>query len=833
MRIPVLMTALCALLAGAPAIAEPLKLNDKGYFETRGVNVLVFSNWYDGLFSDSKISGVELIQQGVRTATNGDVRMMPTPGQWDEIGLMLDRKADPTTGVVETTLKYADYDFTYIVRAEPAGEGVKISVILDKPLPEKLNGRAGFNLEFLPSAYFHKSYMADGTGAQFPLYPSGPMKSLSPGKPGSQLGPDTEPVALASGKTFVLAPEDPAKRVTITAADGEISLYDGRNQAQNGWFVFRGMLPAGRTGTVLSWTVTANSEPGWVRTPVIEHSQLGYAPAAKKVAVIELDANDTPAPDAQLLKLEADGSFTPVLTGPATKWGRYLRYDYLQFDFTPVTSEGLYVIDYKGQRTTPFRIAADVYAKAWQPTLDVYMPVAMDHMMVNEAYRVWHGDAHRDDAMQAPLNDDHVDLYASTGTTDTKYKPYEHIPGLNVGGWFDAGDFDIRTQTHYAVVRSLVEDWEKFHLDRDNTLVDQSRRYVDIHVPDGKPDLLQQIQHGTIQLVAQFDAVGHAINGIVEPDVLEYTHLGDAVTKTDGLIYDPSLKPFEVKDGRSGTPDDRWAFTNISSSLNYGSIGALAAASRALRGFDDDLADKSLAIATRVWAEEQSHPPVIYKHGNTTGGDIINEELSADVELLIATKDPKYAKRIEVLWPQVAPKFAFHADLIGKVMPYMPKSFKKTVRPAVVAYAAEVDKASKANPFGVPITEGGWAGSGRVVDFALTNAWLHEAYPDLIGTDSVYRALDFLYGTHPGSNVSLVSGVGAVSKEVAYGNNRADFSFIAGGVVPGVLILKPDFPENKEDWPYFWGENEYVVNLGPAYIQLVNRADSYVKAGAK
>ncbi|WOI45599.1 hypothetical protein [Acidovorax sp. BLS4] len=67
-----------------------------------------------------------------------------------------------------------------------------------------------------------------------------------------------------------------------------------------------------------------------------------------------------------------------------------------------------------------------------------------------------------------------------------------------------------------------------------------------MHVPDGTPDMLQQIKHGTIQLVAQFDSVGHAINGIIEPDLTQYPHLGDAVTKTDGLIYDPSLKWDEV-----------------------------------------------------------------------------------------------------------------------------------------------------------------------------------------------------------------------------------------------------------------------------------------------
>src|SRR3546814_13263160 len=96
-----------------------------------------------------------------------------------------------------------------------------------------------------------------------------------------------------------------------------------------------------------------------------------------------------------------------------------------------------------------------------------------------------------------------------------------------------------------------------------------------------------------------FDAVGHAINGIVAPDVGQYTHLGDAGSKTDGKIYDPALKLYEVKGDRSGTLDDRWAFTSKSSALNYGSIAGLAAAARALKGFDDGLASKALGMGAR------------------------------------------------------------------------------------------------------------------------------------------------------------------------------------------------------------------------------------------
>ncbi|OGC07852.1 hypothetical protein A2V82_13880 [candidate division KSB1 bacterium RBG_16_48_16] len=81
---------------------------------------------------------------------------------------------------------------------------------------------------------------------------------------------------------------------------------------------------------------------------------------------------------------------------------------------------------------------------------------------------------------------------------------------------------------------------------------------------------------------------------------------------------------------------------------------------------------------------------------------------------------------------------------------------------------------------------------------------------------------NYIYGCHPGSDISFVSAVGTHSKTIAYGNNRADFTFIAGGVVPGVLVVKPDFPENKEDWPFLWGENEYVISAGASYIFLVN-----------
>lgn len=797
---------------------EPFHLNERDYFEKQGLNVLVFSNWYNGLFSDSKMSGIEIIHHGVRTATNGDVRLDRTPEQWDAIPEFTEREIDTTNQTIAAYLRYPDYDFEYIVKVKPDGEGIRITVILEKELPVILEGKAGFNIEFLPAAYFEKSYLMDDQNGTFPLYPSGPME-MEDGKP--------LPMPLHQGRQLVLSPEDPESMITIVSTTNLLSLYDGRNQAQNGWFVVRSLIPSNQTGTVIDWHLSGSVLPNWIRTPVIGHSQAGYHPRQKKIAIIELDKNDTTHETASLFKINNAGSSTAVLTGKALSPADFTRYQYSTFDFSDIQDEGLYFLKYGDTQTKLFQINRDVFVNAWHLTNDIFMPVQMDHVVVNEAYRVWHGKSHMDDALQAPVNHMHFDLYAQGSTTDSPFKPGEHIPGLNIGGWYDAGDYDIRTQTHYYVVQNLVHAWEDFLPERDQTLVDQVTGYVDLHHPDGRPDILQQIEHGVLALIAQHRAVGHAIPGIIVPDLSQYTHLGDGLTMTDNLIYDSRLDSLESDGFSSGTFDDRWAFTSRSSALNYGSAAALAAASRVLE--NKNLARECLETAIKVWDEEHNKTPDVFRVGNTTGGELDDEELKVAVELLLTTNEEKYADRITDLWPTIDTKFARNAVWALKVLPFMNKAFQEKMKARAKTYLEEVANLYSDNPYGVPITRGGWAGNGTVIWFGLTNYHLHKAYPGLFTSDLVLKALTYLYGCHPGSDISFVSGVGTKSKKVAYGMNRADFSFIAGGIVPGVLILPPDFPENKEDWPFLWGENEYVISLAASYIYLVNAANELLR----
>ena len=822
------LALLWCLAAAAAAQDVPFQIHDREYFHAESADVLVYSNRYSGLFSDSKLSGIELIHHGVRTATNGDVRLSNAPEQWDPTPEFGERAVDRAAGVISATSGYPDYDFAYEVEAEARGEGgLSIRVVLAEPLPEALVGRAGFNLEFLPSAYFGKAFLADGQPGQFPRSPIGPMAW-------DERADRYEPMPLAEGTTLLLAPEDAERRVTVEAHGGAtLALYDGRNRAQNGWFVVRSLLPAGETGTVLEWTLTPSRTPGWQRAPVIGHSQVGYHPGQPKTAVLELDPAADPAPIVTLARIGADGTTTEAKRGAAQPWGDFLRYQYATFDFSDVTQPGVYVLSAGAETTEPFRIADDVYGPSlWSATLDTFMPVQMDHMVVNDRYRVWHGASHLDDALQAPVDHEHFDLFAQGPTTDTPYAPGEHIPGLNVGGWYDAGDYDIRTQSQYATVSDLVLLYETFDVDWDETTVSQADRSVEMRTPDGVPDVLQQVEHGVLQLLAQYDAVGHAIPGIVAAHLHQYHHLGDGLTKTDGLVYDASLDSLEVRGDRSGTFDDRWAFTSKSTALDYGSIAALAAASRVLGGHRADLADKALQTAVRVWDEEHARPePVVFRHGNTTGGFLPAEELKAAVELLLATDGATlYADRIAEMAAEMDGRmFGFVAPLLVRAMPHMDDAFRQRVREGVAAYAAGQAEVEAENPYGVPVGRGGWGGAGGALRFAMTNHILHRAFPDLVGPEPTLRGVEYVLGRHPGSDVSMISGIGARSKTVAYGMNRADYSFIPGGPVPGLVVVQPDFPELQEDWPFLWYEGEYVIPMAPLFLYAALAADDLTR----
>lgn len=820
------------LIASSFSQAQDLVLNDSSYFERQGVNVLVFSNSFDGGFNDEKNSGIEIIQHGIRSVQGGAVRLNDTPEQWDLVPKMTYRKVDREQGSIEVGLRYDYYDFDSRIVVTAKGKAVEIAVWLDKPVPEELVGDAGLNLEFLPSRYWLKTFVMDGRLNRFPRYAT----SRTVTRPNSEkprqfkgfktyddrgTGRFVSPLPFETGHSITMAMDDPERMISVSSDDAELELFDGRMLAQNGWFVLRSILPGGKTGKVVSWTVEPHAVEGWIRKPNIGFCQVGYTPDQPKVSVIELDKNDTPKATAALMRINNDGTVTKAYEGKLDNWGAYYKYNYVKFDFSSVNTPGIYYIQYDTVKTNNFLIDRHVYDKITDATTDVWVPIHMNHMFVNEGYRVWHGEPFKEGYLQAPPSD-HFDLHYQGPTTDTKYKPLELIPGLNVGGFFDAGDFDIETGSNINVVENLIRAWELFKPLRDETFVSEKQRYVDLHRPDGTPDILQYIEHGTLNLVAQAEQIGHMASTLSNSVLDNYHHLGDAASITDGLHYDPSLKPYEVSaDGkRSGTPDDMWAFTTRNPRLDMRAATMFAAAAHALEGYNDSLAARALAQSKRLMKEAGE---LLSRQDATEKKDdrkMLRGVAATNLQLYAATQEKEYLDVFKKeIWKELDGNLEFNIQTALDAIPYLDEGYRAKLRPYVEEYAKYIRSFDSQNPYGVPIGLGNWAGSGPLLAFGTAVCFAHIYFPDIVAKDEVYRVANWLFGCHPYHNYSFVAAVGAARpKMVFYGNNRADFSFIPGNVAPGLLFRKPDHFENFDDWPFLWGQNEGTIAGNTQYI---------------
>lgn len=825
-----------------------LVINGKDYFEERGVNVLVYNNNAYGGFNDEKNTAIEIIQHGVRVIQGGTVRLSKTPEQWDLLPSVTSKEIDREKGKMTVGLRYEEYDFDFTLEVEAVGKAVEVSVLLDSPVPERLVGEAGLNLEFVPSQYWSKSYIVDGRVDRFPKYAvSETMVRPSEEKVEQFKGFRTyddrgtgmfvDPLPLESGHSFLIAPESPERMISLSCEDASIELYDGRMIAQNGWFTFRSELPAGKTGKVMTWRIEPNAIRNWTREPNIGFSQVGYVPSQPKTAVIELDMNDKPQSSAEIVRVNADGSETVAFKGKTSKWGEYFKYNYIKFDFSELREPGLYYIRYAGTKTDNFIIGEHVFDKITDATTDVWVPIHMNHMAVNEGYRMWHGEPFKEGYYQAPESD-HFDNHYQYAEMESHYKPYDLIPGLNVGGFFDAGDFDMETGSTSTVVQNLVRAWELFRSERDETFVSKEQRYVDLHRPDGTPDILQYIEHGISNIVAQAEQIGYMATTLSNSVLDNYHHLGDAASITDGLRYDPSLKPYQVSaDGkRSGTPDDMWAFTSRSPVLDLRSVATMAAASRALRGYNDDLSARALKQAKRLMdsampliAGYSTDKPLAGQHDDLSMNGF--PDIPANIQLYAASGETKYRDAFESrIWEALDKSVSMALQPALDAIPYMDDSYVEKLRPYVEKYKDYILTLENDNPYGVPIGLGTWAGSIAIANFGTTVCFANKYFPGMISLDNAYKAADWLFGCHPYHNYSLVAAVGANRpKNVFYGNNRADFAAIPGNVAPGMLLHYPDHFENYDDWPFFWAENEGTIVGNTSYIIFGSAFKALVK----
>ena len=820
------------LFMATMAKAQDFQLLPDGYYNCEGVDVMAFSDFYP----EGHQGGVSVIMNGLRVATNGDIRLEPTPGQWQPVPKQLGRQV--VDGCIVTTLcypdssrhetgfnpmVYPDYQFTYTVKTESQGSGILVTVDLDKPVPEELLGRVGFNLEFFPGSLFGKPWLMDDQAGIYPQQPNAPLIVQSSymdhrgdyftGKgqradikhlTGEGYSPYTadkiiaEPYAV--GRRFVSRPDDPYSKLTVESLTGDLKLYDGRMNHNNGWFVLRSEIAKGATKGAVKWLITPTVVKGWRYPAVVQTSQVGYHPQQPKRAIIETDARmELQGLQAELVKIDASGETVVSRLQPA-EWGKFLRYRYLIADFSSVTESGLYQVRYGDACSSVFRIASDVYDRGvWQPVLEYFLPVQMCHMRVSEKYRVWHDACHMDDARMARVGN-LIDGYNQMPGL-SKYAEGDLVPGVNVGGWHDAGDFDLRIESQIGESYILALAYEAFHPDIDVTAIDQEKHTVEIHEPDGRNDLLQQVENGALTVVRTYQALGRLYRGIICSTVRQYVLLGDASAMTDG-------KP--------GNDDDRWIFTEDNPMRALSTVAQLAGTARVLRGFNDDLSRECLEIARDVYAQTEAK------------GWLEALKLQAAVELYLTTGEAQYLDFVlahqEMILKGISRTGWFTARLVQQLnskKDQRSRAFVAAFREALKGYRADLEKRAAETPYGVPYRPSIWGAGWDIQRFGFEYYFLTSAYPDIFPSTTVYDALNFVLGCHPGSNsASFASGVGAKSATVAYGLNRADWSYIPGGVVSGTALIRPNFPELLE-FPFLWQQTEYVLGGGSSHYMFL------------
>ena len=97
--------ALVQVLVPSAALAtDDFKLNSQEYFERPGINVMYGQDYYP----EGHQGGLSIIMHDERIASNGDVRLEPSPGQWSPIPKPGKREANAATQEIRVALSFPD-----------------------------------------------------------------------------------------------------------------------------------------------------------------------------------------------------------------------------------------------------------------------------------------------------------------------------------------------------------------------------------------------------------------------------------------------------------------------------------------------------------------------------------------------------------------------------------------------------------------------------------------------------------------------------------------------------------------------------------------------------
>ena len=337
--------------------------------------------------------------------------------------------------------------------------------------------------------------------------------------------------------------------------------------------------------------------------------------------------------------------------------------------------------------------------------------------------------------------------------------------------------------------------------------------------------------------------MGKLYRGIICPSLRQYVHLGDASTHTDNIVcddkellakaaqidemwykkvanrysnvFDPSMNQDQIELVVPGL-DDRLVFMETNPQRQLTGASSLAAAARVLKGYNSDLAKECIETAEALWEANK-------KGSDDEEGFWFNsfegQKMQTLIELILTTGKQEYKDELCSMTPAVSKAFMMVGWELGGVLEHIDcQEFKDSVNAAAIAYKPRFEKMINESPYGSTL--------GHAEYNAYYQYFLNKYWPDVYSADYLFATINYLLGCRPGNLMSsLVSGVGVNSPTIAYGANRADWSYIPGGTFwSAVNLVSPDYAEDKV-WPFIWQEREYIITAPCYYMFSVLGAD--------
>jgi endoglucanase len=494
--------------------------------------------------------------------------------------------------------------------------------------------------------------------------------------------------------------------------------------------------------------------------PAIKLNQLGFLPAAHKLAVVVADAPTRFAVvDAQTGKQVLEGDL-----GAAASWdasGEKVRVA----DFSALRTPGSYRIRVAGlPDSASFPVGPDAYRELDAAAVRAYTlnraGIALTPAVAG-AY-----------ARPAGHPDTRVEVHPSAASAKRPAGTIISSPK----GWYDAGDYNKYIVNSGISTYTLLAAYEHFPAWFDK---------LALRLPEsgnGVPDLLNEALWNLDWMLSMQDPED-----------------GGVYHKLTNKSFDGMVMP----DAATG---QRYVVQkNTAATLDF--AATLAAASRVLAPFDSQQPGRSkryLAAAEAAWAWAKAHPGVLYRQpadiltGDYGDKSVDDEFAWAAAELLATTGKEDYrapalagAKATEQTEPGWADVRMLGWITLAQNSARLAAAEAGTVRTPLLANADKLAARWQASPYRVSMARKDfvWGSNAVILNQAMMLLAAYRLEPRPAYLNAAQSGLDYVLGRN-GPGISFVTGFGSVSPQ--HPHHRPSEADGIAAPVPGWLVGGPN-----------------------------------------